>query len=320
MDQKEHEKKEGAARRRTSQFRVALLVILFLIVIIRLVDIFVYPETEILPLGVILGVVMIQLFLLWLDSAKEKQHILWLQKEKEKLGSMKSKFLVMTSHELMTPITVIKSYLEMLSTKMLGEVTPQQEEAFGIMSKYTTRLEKIQDTLAKMESGEASGLKKQMEETSIETIVRSTANDLLPFVKKRNQHLEVRVEENLPSLTLEKNGIRQVIANLLLNAIRFTPDDGKITVRAERAGDNVRVEIEDNGIGIPEDKLGSIFESFYEVQDSATGHSSGTIEFKSGGMGLGLSIAKSIIETHKGKIWVESEENKFSRFIFTLPK
>ncbi len=318
MDQKEH--KKGDIQERTNQFRVALLIILFLVVGIRLVDIFIYPDTDILPTGFILAIVMIQLFLLWVDSIKEKQHLVWLQKEKENLNSMKSKFLIMTSHELMTPITVIKSYLEMLSTKMLGEVTPQQKEAFGIMSKYIRRLEKIQDTLTKMETGAMPDLKKQMEEISVETIVKNTANDLLPFIKKRNQHLEVQVEEDIPAVMMEKNGIRQVIANLLLNAIRFTPDDGKIIVRTTDGGDNVRVEIEDNGIGIPEDKLNSIFESFYEVQDTATEHSSGSIEFKSGGVGLGLSIAKNIIDIHKGKIWAESEENKFSRFIFTLPK
>lgn len=306
-------------RPKTSKFRIVLLAIIVFLILIRLVDIFIYPETEILPTDFLLAVAIVQLFFLWFDGVKEKHRILWVQKKKEELNEMKSKFTVITSHELMTPITVIKAYMSLLMDEILGKLTEEQKDALDKMDQYFTRLEEIKNDLSRLYSGTPPSFEENLKPGSMERLIRATADDIMPFIKRRNQNILVEIEKNIPQVVMDARGIRQVLVNLLLNAIRFTPDNGRITIRAKDEKDDIRVEVEDNGIGIPMDKLSSIFESFYEAQDTDK-HSSGSIEFKSGGMGLGLTIAKNIIDAHNAKIWVESEVDKFSNFIFTIPK
>lgn len=302
-----------------NKFRIALLAIIALLIFIHLIDVFIYPGTEILPSEFFFAVAIAQLFFLWFDDVREKYRILWIQKKKEELNEMKSKFALITSHELMTPITVIKGYIDLMTDKLLGNLTEQQKSALDTMGKYFTRLEEIKHNLSKAYSEKAPSFEESLKSSSLEVIIRTTTDDIMPFVKKRNQKLSLEIERDIPHVMMSRGGIRQVLVNLLLNAIRFTPDNGGIIIRARDEKNNIRVEVEDNGIGIPKDKLNSIFEGFYEFQDTDT-HSSGSIEFKSSGMGLGLAIAKNIIDAHKGRIWAESEENKFSNFIFTIPK
>jgi two-component system sensor histidine kinase VicK len=127
----------------------------------------------------------------------------------------------------------------------------------------------------------------------------------------------------LPSSTLEVfvnvDAVWQALMNIILNAIRFTPDGGNVAIKAHSVGNYVEVQISDTGIGIPEDEVKNIFKRFYVVGD-VMHHTSGTIEFKSEGMGVGLSIAKAAVELNNGKIWVESELGNGSTFYFTLPK
>jgi len=302
-----------------SKFRVVLLVIIVLLIIVYVIDKLIYPETEILPAEFFFAVVIVQLFFLWFDDVKEKHRILWLQKRKDELSEMKSKFTLITSHELMTPITVIKEYANLMAEKILGDITAKQKNALEVMNKYFIRLEDIRKNLSQLYVGAPPAVEENMEATSIEALLRTTVDDVMPFVQKRHQDLSLDVEREIPRAQMNRNGIRQVLVNLLLNAVRFTPDNGRIVVRARDDNRSVRVEVEDNGIGIPGDKLDRIFESFYEAQDTEQ-HSSGDIGFKSGGIGLGLTIAKNIVDAHSGEIWAESEVNKFSRFIFTIPK
>jgi len=292
---------------------------MFLLVVMHLVDVYVYPKTEILPDDFFFAVTIVQLFFLWLDAVKEKHQMGWIEKRKEELNEMKTRFTLLTSHELMTPITVIKGYMDLMTGKLLGELTEKQKNALGIMNKYFIRLQAIKDNLTKLHVGMPTSIEETLEPSSIEVLIRTTTDDITPFIKKRNQKLSVEMERDIPQVMMDRAAIRQVLVNLLLNAIIYTPDQGEIKVRAKSENEAVCVEVEDNGVGIPKDKLGTIFESFYEVGDTSK-HSSGSIEFKAGGMGLGLTIAKNIIDAHNGQIWVESEEGKFSKFTFALPK
>ncbi len=300
-------------------YGVALLIMLVFLIFIRLTEVYIYPGSVIIPPDFFLIAVIIQMFFLWLYTVREKERILWIEKKREELGEMKSKFTLITSHELMTPITVIKGYMKLMMDRALGELTPKQKNALDVMNKYFERLETIKSNLTRLSSEKPESIEKNLKQASIESIIRTTAEDMGTFLNKRRQHLELQIERGMPDIDIDINGIRQVLANLLLNAIRFTPDNGRITIRAKDDKDNIRVEVEDNGIGIPGESLKSIFESFYEVQDIRK-HSSGSIEFKSSGIGLGLTIAKKIIDFHNGRIWAESEVDKFSRFIFTLAK
>lgn len=311
--------KEGVSQPRPSKFRVVLLAIIVLLIIVYLIDKLAYQHTEILPPDFFFAVVIVQLFFLWFDGVKEKHRILWVQRKNDELNEMKSKFALITSHELMTPIAVIKEYISLMADKILGELTEKQKDALDTMNKYFARLEEIKNNLSQLYVGAPPSFEENLEPTAIEVLVRTTTDDMMPFVRKRKQDLSVEVERDIPHVMMDRGGIRQVLVNLLLNAIRFTPDAGRILVRARDDKDNIRIEVEDTGIGIPREKLDSIFESFYEVQNTDQ-HTSGSVEFKSGGMGLGLTIAKNIIDAHSGEIWAESKVDKYSKFIFTLPK
>jgi len=302
-----------------SRFRVAILLLIVLLIMVRFVGLVVFPNSVIIPTDVFFAFALVQLFFLWFDSVKEKNRMLLIQKKKEALVQMKQKFILITSHELRTPMAILLGYLDLLRSKALGEVSLQQEKAIAKMDKQISRLSEILENLSKLFTGMMPYTLRKLEPVSIEVIIRGTVGDILPFVIKRKQDLKINIQKNIPLVMMDKNGIKQVLQNLLLNAIRFTPDEGKIVIRAEDKTDHIRVEVEDTGIGINEEELSHIFESFYEASDT-TKHSSGSIEFKSGGMGLGLTIAKNTIDAHKGNIWAESEEGKYSRFIFTLPK
>ncbi|MFH1753211.1 MAG: HAMP domain-containing sensor histidine kinase [Candidatus Omnitrophota bacterium] len=303
----------------TGAFSVALLLILLALIAVRLIEIFLYPGSEIIPSYILFSVAILGIFFLWFYAIKEKYRILQIQRRKEELEEMKSKFTLMTSHELMTPLTVMKGYLKLLKDKALGGLTQDQENALDVINKYFDRLEGIKNNLTKLSIGASRSIIGECQPVSIDVLIRLTTREIMPFIEKRRQKLKVESGEGIPTLEMDINGVQEVLLNLLLNAIRFTPDGGSISVRAKDSKDNIRIEVEDSGIGIPKEKLSSIFESFYELRDIKK-HSSGSIEFRSSGLGLGLAIAKNIVAAHKGEIWAESEEGKFSRFVFTLPK
>ena len=239
--------------------------------------------------------------------------------ERELVNEMKAKFIAITSHELRTPYTIIKGYMEMLNEGLWGEFNEQQKSVIAKIVGNITRVEKILSGLERFYLNATQHFQARFEPVAIDKLIEETVHDVQFFLEKRKQKLHLEVEAGIPPVNIVKNEVRQVVFNILINAIRFTQDGGSITIRAKDQKDSICVSIEDNGIGIPQEKMAAIFESFYEVQD-ALSHSSGTIEFKSGGMGLGLAIAKKIIESYEGEIWAESKEREYSRFFFTLPK
>jgi signal transduction histidine kinase len=312
-------KKEHDHGIRKSGFSAALLVIFTAMAAIKFINIFVYPDSVILPPDFFFAVIIAQLFFLWFYSVKEKHRLVWLQKKRQELADMKSKFTLITSHELMTPITVVKGYMKLMKDKVLGGLTKEQEGALDVMDKYFDRLETIKENLRALSLGNKRSFAENLKKEQVEPIANAVMHDMAPFFRKRRQNASLVIDGKLPEIMIDRIGVRQVLENLIMNAIRFTPDSGMIAVRIKEEAGAVRFEVEDNGIGIPRDKLERIFESFYELQDIKK-HSSGSIEFRSGGMGLGLAVAKNIVEAHGGRIWAESEVGKYSRFIFRLPK
>ena len=239
--------------------------------------------------------------------------------EKELVHELKSKFLMVTSHELRTPYAIIRGYVELLLDQLKGDRSELENDALHGITESVKRVERILDELTKYYMTSSPIKKKRFSPTQIEKIVRDTVEEIKVFIEKRSQSIRLEIEKDLPKVLVSAGEIKHVLFNLLMNAIRFTRDGGILQVRVKNQSDHIRVEVEDNGIGIPQEKLSLVFESFYEIQDENQ-HSSGTIEFRSGGMGLGLAIAKKIIESHEGRIWAESAEGEFARFIFTIPK
>lgn len=233
----------------------------------------------------------------------------------KELDQLKDDFVSSVSHELRSPLSAISGYVELLMSKPLDQMLPEKRtKAFNIIQESTTRLTQfINDILdlAKLKSGRVEIRKGPFN-------IQSTADEILSlyatiFDKKKIKPL-TKIDPSIPILQADEEKVRQVITNLISNALKFTPENGSITIAAEQNADMVTVSIVDTGIGIAKDHVGLIFERFKQVP--------GTRDKIGGpkGTGLGLAIAKGIVEAHGGRIWVESELGKGSQFRFTLPK
>ncbi|MFH1791143.1 MAG: ATP-binding protein, partial [Candidatus Omnitrophota bacterium] len=239
--------------------------------------------------------------------------------ERKALDEMKTKFAMITSHELRTPGSIIALCVDSILQSCAECASADKKRIVDLLHKNAKRLETILKDLASLYLGFLPPSERDLDCVSVGDLVRMSVDDVTPFVVKRHQVLTCDIGNDASDILIKRRGIRQVLVNLLLNAVRFTPDNGKITLRAMSQAGASRFEVEDTGIGIAADKISSIFESFYEAQDTMK-HSSGSINFGSSGMGLGLAIAKNIVDAQGGRIWAESVEGVFSRFIVTLPR
>jgi len=246
-------------------------------------------------------------------AALEKAHEELIKKEK-----MKTKFISIASHEFRTPLTVLNGYLSLFELGMFkgkdDEFKQKCAKAKDIINRY---LQTIDNVLDMVKTEQKDKLEKR-DDMDLNNIIKEVYGDLEIFVQKRKQSLVLELDPQLPLGKLNKREINQVLTNLIMNAIKFTPDEGKITVRTRALPGKIQVEVADTGIGIPANEFENIFESFYEIK-SDDQHSSGTFEFKSGSLGLGLTLVKKTVENYNGKVWVESEVGKGSAFYFTLP-
>lgn len=243
----------------------------------------------------------------------EKAHQELLKKEK-----MKSKFISIASHEFRTPLTVLSGYISLFEAGIFKgkdeEFRQKCAKAKEIINRY---LQTIDNILEMVKTEQKEKIEKR-DELQLNTIIREVYDDLEIFVQKRGQTLSLELEQSLPLILVNKREMNQVLTNLIMNAIKFTPDEGLITVRSKAVFDMIQIEVSDTGIGIPPEEWENIFESFYEVKPDDK-HSSGTFEFQSGSLGLGLALVKRLVEHYQGKVWVESVVGKGSTFFVLLP-
>ncbi|HPS92457.1 MAG TPA: ATP-binding protein [Methanothrix sp.] len=226
---------------------------------------------------------------------------------------IKSEFISTASHELRTPITVINSYVEMFEGGMLGELTSIQREKVAIISSQIEHMIRLVEDMLDVSRLESKALKINKYLIRVDVIARKALDDLSRLAGLKEQSVSLTIEGELPEVEGDDRRIKQVFNNLLTNAIKYTPKKGKIDVIITDETEDIRVSIIDNGIGVAKKDQQRIFEKFYTGSGSS-------LTRESGRMGLGLAIAKGIIEAHEGRIWVESEVGRGSTFIFTLPK
>jgi PAS domain S-box-containing protein len=241
----------------------------------------------------------------------QQQELMEKTSQLEKASRAKSEFLAHMSHELRTPLNAIIGFSELMLDGVPGEVNEAQRECLNdILRSGQHLLGLINDVLdlAKIESGR---MELKVSSFSIGNLIESVRSAIMTRLVPRKQTLEISVEKGLPPVRADKAKVRQVLLNLLSNSTKFTPDGGKLRVEAAREDSWCRVSVIDNGIGIRKEDQEKIFESFRQVDTPLHGNESGT--------GLGLTIAKQIVEKHGGRIWVESEYGKGSKFSFTLP-
>ena len=237
-----------------------------------------------------------------------------LNEELRRLDQAKSNFLTIASHELKTPLTLIQGYTNILTTLPASEMENQAKIAQitdGI-TRGTERLRQIIDDMIDISRLDANALTLHWKECRLSHVLGLVAQQLGPAAEERSQTLILEKVEHIPLFEGDAQRLHQALRNVVENAIKFTPDGGRISLSARLLGGKapeeqfIEVVIADTGIGIAPEDQERIFEKFYRVGDARL-HSSSKIQFKGGGPGLGLAIAKGIIEAHGGKIWAASE-------------
>ncbi len=265
-----------------------------------------------------------------LKSATLYQEIIETNQKLEKLERLKSEFISIVSHELRTPLTAIKNSLDILSTGKCGEINENGTKFLSMATRNVQRLAGIINDLLDLSKIEAGKMEYNFSNIEINTVIEDVKSALTGLAKEKNIEIIVETASNLPQINADTQRLEQVLTNLVSNAIKFTPEEKFITIRANIAnskqltahdcfkedldklsGDYLIVCVEDQGIGIAEKDLLRAFDKFAQIENS--------LSRKVGGSGLGLPIAKQLMEAHQGTIWCDSEVDKGSKFYIAIP-
>lgn len=231
----------------------------------------------------------------------------------QEMDRLKDEFVSVTSHELRTPMTAIKSYVWMILNKKAGEIEPKAKDYLHKVYLSTERLINLVNDMLDVSRIESGRIQLQIAPLDLVSLANQVKDEFMARAVERNMGLKVLASELLPPVLADKEKIHQVLENLVGNSFKFTPDGGVVTLTVTMKENNVEVAISDTGRGIAKEDLPKLFTKFGRLGDSLVSMA------ESGGTGLGLYICKQVIELHQGKIWAESELGKGSTFTFTLP-
>jgi signal transduction histidine kinase/ActR/RegA family two-component response regulator len=234
-----------------------------------------------------------------------------MNEELQRANEVKNKFLSIMSHELRTPLTVINGYLSLVLDKNYGNPSKELRDIITVVKEQgQNQLGLIEDLLdlTRIESGE---YKLNKQGFVPDALISKAVENFRPESEAKEIGVTVDTEEEMPTVYWDFHKMLQVFQNLLDNALKFTPAGGKISLSARSKSDFIELRVEDDGIGIPKDRLDQIFERFYQVDSSSTR--------RYGGSGLGLSIVREIVIAHNGKVFVESDEGKGTCFLILMP-
>ena len=233
--------------------------------------------------------------------------------ELRNLDVAKSQFLANVSHELRTPLTAIVTYGEILRDGLLGPISPRQTEAIeSMIGSCRQLLGMIEDILTYARTN-ARAISLQPADFALEEVVAQVHDMNASLISRKNLRFSAPIPSSL-GVHADRDKVAHILGNLMGNAIDFTPDRGSVTVQARPSATDagwVEVEVSDTGIGIDPQHHDLIFQEFAQVDTSRARIHHGT--------GLGLAIARKFVQLHGGRIWVESELGRGSRFFFTLP-
>ena len=265
-----------------------------------------------------------------LQSASFTQELKATNRKLQKLERLKSEFISIVSHELRTPLTAIKNAMDIILSGKAGEMTENIEKFVLMGKRNATRLSGIINDLLDISKIEAGKMDFKFELIHIEPVIEYVKNNLSEVAKEKDLTIKYEPSEESVEIYADSNRLEQVLTNLVSNAIKFTPTAGQIeiTSRVVNArelqydhcfeediknlqGNYLQVCVEDHGIGIERKDLNHVFDKFAQIENS--------LSRKVGGSGLGLPIARQLMESHNGAIWCDSEINKGSRFYFVIP-
>ncbi len=251
------------------------------------------------------------LFLKLVDKATLKEELIDTKKKyvrEKSISTMKDEFVSTVSHELRTPLTSLSLYLNLLMNGKFGNLSEKQQEVVHTMTKESSRLNNLINNILNLSRFEKNKETISPKETNLHKLVDSC---IYPHhVEEKRIHITNNIPKDLDAF-IDPDKFKQVIINLLSNAVNHTDHDGSITFSAKKTAQATTFSITDTGKGIPPDALPYIFDKFYQAE--------GHMVRKTGGIGLGLAIVKKIVALHNGKISVQSELNKGTTFTITLP-
>ncbi len=232
----------------------------------------------------------------------------------KEIGRMKTEFVSVASHQLRTPLTAIKLFTEMLVNEQVGKLKKEQKEYLENIYESTERMVRLVNDLLNVSRIESGRLRVDPQALKITEFIDTVIAEAKPLADLKGQkiNLDSKIDKEF-EIPLDKNLIRQVFHNLIVNAIRYSPEEkGEIQVNLESDKDNLIVRVADNGIGIPEEVQRRIFEKFFRAENAVINVTEGT--------GLGLYVSRMIVESSNGKIWFESKKDKGTTFFVSLPR
>jgi two-component system sensor histidine kinase MtrB len=230
-------------------------------------------------------------------------------RERDRIEQMKDDFVLTVSHELRTPVTVVKGFAEML-TAQRKSLNSRQYEAAEVISESAGQLQKMINDLLDLARSDAGKLRIEPEPTPVRHLAQKIGRQMRPHFEEKDQGFSVNVEKDLPDVDADPGRIGQVLANLLTNANKYSPEGAQVTLSATRVGEEIEFAVTDTGPGLDDDQLEHVFDRFWRAESGET---------QSGGTGLGLAIAKSLVELHGGAISATSKPGEGATFRFVLP-
>ncbi len=244
------------------------------------------------------------------------------------LDRNKLEFIQVAAHELRTPLTVLKGYVNVLNSFPEIKTNPVIHEVMEGIIKGADRMHEVVNTMLDVTRIDSETLKLRATPVLLKRVISDTVHELAKAAIERNIEITIAEEAETPNINADPALIQKALYHLIVNAIKYTPDGGKVVVRSypitmEKNTPGVEIRVQDSGIGLNAEHHELIFEKFYQVGDVSI-HSSGKTSFKGGGPGLGLSIVRGVARAHGGKVWVESsghDEVKLpgSTFYLQLP-
>jgi diguanylate cyclase (GGDEF)-like protein len=266
---------------------------------------------------VLLGVLVPRNILNTLNQTNKKigeleQKINESNKKLMQLDQMGSSFISLIGHELRTPLSSIKESIALILDESTGKINPQQHRMLSIAENNIARLNRLVNDVLDLSKIEAGKLGVRRIRLDLTRLLKEIAREMSLSARNKKISVETEIPPDLPEAYADSDRITQVVSNLINNAVKYTPEGGKITVKAKKADDRfLEISVQDTGMGIKSADYDKVFAKFQQMDYQ--------MNRRNEGVGLGLAISKGLVEAHGGRMWFESEFRKGSIFIFSLP-